>query len=156
MSMRLTHRERLPLARGRWVSSAFVLGLLGQSRVLFNQSGQIWPCSEPMSFRQSLLSVPQDLDNTKGRMLGLRAREHTLRAALTQSRRAVVLMQPNCQRPMTARTAPTFNEYDKIVRDLPALANGVLFVRDQGDRKARVSLKRSNERNLSIYHGNSN
>ncbi len=52
-----------------------------------------------------------------------------MRAALTQWRCAVVLMEPICQSPMTARTAPTLIEYDKIVRDLPALANGAVFLR---------------------------
>ena len=40
---------------------------------------------------------------------------------------AVVLMGPNCQRRMTVRTIPTFIEYDKTVRELPALAKGGLF-----------------------------
>ena len=53
--------------------------------------------------------------------------EHSLRGTFTLWRRAVVLMGPNCQRRMTAPTIPTFIEYDKTVRDLPALAKGALF-----------------------------
>ncbi len=106
----------------------FFLGLLGQSLLLFNQSGQIWPCSELIGFRQPLLSVPQDLHNNQRRMLGLRAPQHTPRVALMQWRCAVVRMEPNCQRPMTAHY-PAFIEYDRIVRGLSAWANGVLFVR---------------------------
>jgi hypothetical protein len=79
----------------------------------------------------------QALRSSQRRRLGLRAPEHTLRAALTLWRRAVALMGPNCQRPKTARTAPSLIEYDRIVRDLPALAEVALSSVSKRDRNAR-------------------
>ena len=55
--------------------------------------------------------------------------EHSLRGTFTLWRKRGRVDGAELQRRMTATTIPTFIEYDKTVRDLPALAKGALFLR---------------------------